>query len=214
MVISKLTAICNYRSIARGGLMLALIVGFAGSPAAAALVQITLIGNQNNSVSPVIDLDADVTGDGVDDITILAGSSESNPWTAYASINGTVFDTYGGTYAGSGGYTIDGGAGGSGMGNPMAGVTYFMPITFTDTGYSPGPVEAILEIRAQGHEEDPALSGIFLRRLIFDLNAGRGGPTGYSEFVSYPEAERIDVPEPASAAIIVGLLGAFCSRRP
>lgn len=171
----------------------------------AAIVQITQSGNQINSLSGD-DLVADVTGDGTADITIADQYYQpSLPWNTYVTIDGISFENIGDPSAGAA-YWIDGVLTGPVEG--LIGETYYLPFSFTDLGFSPSSIDALLEIRVQAHFEEAAQTGTILRRVLFDLDI-HGPPTGYSEFVSYPEAQRLNVPEPASA--LLALLGSLTS---
>jgi hypothetical protein len=210
---------CGAQSL--GALLIALVLVGTSQSADAALVQITLTGNQIISIYDPVepedfgdftgDLDPDVTGDGIADITIVDPLLQpATPWGTYAEINGVEFETVGDPSAGAA-YWIDGVLTGPIEG--IIGETYFMPFSFTDTGFSAGSISAVLEIGVLAHFEEPSLTGTFLRRVLFDLDV-HGTPTGYSEFTSYPEAQRQTVPEPASGAqLLMGLALVWRLRR-
>lgn len=184
--------------------------------ASAAMVQITQYGNQTTAAGGP-NFNADLTGDGVIDISLLYGFGYEGGMgydTTGVTINGTIFETLADDIEDVALYSIDdvtqeiiyGGA---------AGGTYFMPFTFTDTNYSPTAVDAILEIGILAHITDPGVHGIFLRRIIFDLDL-KGTPTDYSEYEVYPEAQHV-VPVPGAVWLLgsglIGLVGIARKRK-
>jgi len=183
--------------------LIAIILISTSFTANAALVQITQYGNQITSAAGN-NLNPDLTGDGNADISLYMMTSSNyapTAWDATAGVNGIIFETWGGSVYGDAIYKITDTSTSTTIAlvtaDGIAGETYFMPFTFTDSAYNPISVDAILEIRVQGHETLPEQNGLFLRRVLFDLDT-HGTPTGYSEFTSYPEAQHV-VPIPAAA---------------
>ncbi len=198
-----------HRAVSTFACLLAVILVGASLPAEAALVQITQTSNQITADSGNT-LNADVTGDGNFDVTF--SDELVNPSIlreAEININGVLFQAF--ALDPQAGYMIDGVV--TTVLDGIVGETYFMPITFTDIGFSPISVDAILEIRVQANSDTGLVDqvGVVLRRVLFDLDL-HGPPTGYSEFVSYPEAQRIVVPEPASGALLISAMGLVWGR--
>ena len=179
--------------------LMAIILVGTSFTANAALVQITQFGNQTTAGAG-INLNADVTGDGNDDITIT-GTYGYTVWTEFyagATINGIEF-TAASSDGGSGSaiYSVDSVTSAPIYASGVVGETYFLPFSFTDLDYNPISVDALLEIRVEGNIDVFEQTGVFLRRILFNLDT-HGTPTGYSEFTSYPEAQHV-VPIPAAA---------------
>ncbi|MEM7577828.1 MAG: hypothetical protein AAF328_10160 [Planctomycetota bacterium] len=173
-------------------------------PVEAALVQITQSGNR---VTPLGDfLDADLTGDGVDDVTITSVSfGGGSIYHMTASIEGQGFTVIGGSAAGGNAVVVTGGATiDAPEGTPVS-HSHYLPIVFSDAAYGLTDEDGFVEVFLYGDDENEDDTGITIRRLVFDPDQ-RGTP-GF-DGKSYPEAV---VPEPSTLA--AGLLSTVLFRR-
>ncbi|MFN3167927.1 MAG: hypothetical protein ACE37H_12785 [Phycisphaeraceae bacterium] len=184
-----------------------LALAMLGTTSHAALVQITQFGN---AVTPFADnLDPDLTGDGVPELTITATSFFSGGiYQADTTIDGQSYLAIGGTTAGGNVATV---TGITYVEAPVGGVAasgHLFNIVFSDPAYGLVDEDGIVEIYIRAQDTDQASSGVFIRRVIFDPDQ-RGTP-GFNENLSYPEAQPI--PEPTTAALLA-VAGPLTARR-
>ncbi|MEM1099330.1 MAG: hypothetical protein AAF656_08990 [Planctomycetota bacterium] len=165
------------------------------SPAHASLRQITQSGNV---VTPFADnLDADLTGDGIADVTITSTTFFAGGiFQAGTTIDGQAFLSIGGSTAGGNVAMITGVDDVSQPEGTSAELGYFFPIVFSDAAYGLTDEDGIVEVFIRADDTNQPDSGVFIRRLVFDPEQ-RGTP-GF-DGKSYPEAV---VPEPASALLM------------
>ena len=185
----------------------------------AATVQITLAGNKISSIGGD-QLNADLTGDGVNDLMPLTGNLLSNGVYVRLSggeglgavcASGTEFGVNGFVDASFGNGRGSGGAG-VGFGVPPLSRSYLNPVTFSDTRINGGvATEGWLQVdawSASGLEHTVELS-----RLIFD-----DASTTRPGFTSIPGVQTewvAAVPEPGSnlALLVLGANGLTLRRR-
>ena len=201
-----------------------LTTAVASSQASVVLNQITLSGNR--LTIGIYGLNADLTGDGTNDITLQAGGAN----TSYANvaINGNfvsakLFSYFGGVYS-----TffvtrcqVDAKFANNGVGVAVAAQTgyvpqnikYLNPISFTDARINGGAT-------TQGYLEVNAFNATFsnqvvaLTRLVFNPNSTTMTTAGLSTGTTYTEwVAPAVVPEPSSLGLLALGAGGLLARR-
>ncbi len=188
----------------------------------AALVQITITGNQITSTMGN-QLSADLTGDGIDDISIANavgrtftststfGSGFTTTYTnhiarvrldgyaASASYSGIAFISSASVPNG----TVRGGPG-------VGAVTGGFAITFTDARYGAN-INAFVEVDALGASN---IARVRINRVVFDDENLQGPAPTTAQVVGSNFAEATQIPEPSSLALLaLGATGLAARRR-
>ena len=194
--------------------MTALESTVASSQAFVTLNQITLTGNELSLAGN--NLNADVTGDGIDDINTTsfeAADGGSNGGYVSAVINGGAVNAL---ISSNDGCFVDaefapGGVGvrGSSGATPTS-IKYLNPISFTDARINGGEsTQGYLEVHAFNTVSKHVVE---LTRLVFNPNSTTMGTSGLSTSDTYTVWTA--VPEPSSFGLLaLGAGGLFARRR-
>ena len=200
-----------------------LTTAVASSQASVVLNQITLSGNR--LTIGIYGLNADLTGDGTNDITLQAGGV----YTSYANvvINGNNLSAErrsGFSGPSSSNFTMNfrvdakfanGGVGvGAQSGLSLQNIKYLNPISFTDARINGGAT-------TQGYLEVNAFNATFsnqvvaLTRLVFNPNSTTMTTAGLSTGTTYTEwvAPAASIPEPSSLGLLALGAGGLLARR-
>ena len=189
------------------------------SHAAATINQITL---SSNLLSTSLNgLNADLTGDGTNDITLGAGSG--NNGAAYVLINGnsvgalryTIIDSSSNPRMN---FIVDAifANGGVGVGYQaslsLQNIKYLNPISFTDARINGGATtQGYLEVNA--FNASPLSHTVALTRLVFDPNSTTMTTAGLSTGTTYTEWVAPAIPEPSSLGLLALGAGGLLARR-
>ena len=182
-----------------------------GTTSPAAIVQITQSGN---AVTPFADnLDADLTGDGIAELTITDTSFFAGGiYQAATTLDGQGYLALGGTTAGGNTVLVTGVTSDTAPEGGSAALSHYFLINFSDAAYGLTDEEGWVEVFLRADDTAQGDSGVFIRRLIFDPDQ-RGTPgfdPNASLQQSYPEAQ---VPEPGLAAAACLALAGLIRRR-
>ena len=166
-------------------------------------------------------LNADLTGDGTNDITLGAGVADVG--SAYVSINGnnvraaryTIIDSSSNARVT---FQVDaifanGGVGvGAQSGLSLQNIKYLNPISFTDARINGGATtQGYLEVNA--FNKSPLSHTVALTRLVFDPNSTTMTTAGLSTGTTYTEWVAPVVPEPSSLGLLALGAGGLLARR-
>ncbi|MEM7577825.1 MAG: hypothetical protein AAF328_10145 [Planctomycetota bacterium] len=189
----------------------AVVAVLASTTSHAAIVQITQSGNRATLF--VDNLDADLTGDGLPDVTItgvFANTIVPSPlaFGVGATINGIDFVAAGRTFLDVNLVEADGTDGVVALAGETAESSYYFPIVFSDADYGLTGEDGWVEVYVRANDTEPEDSGVEIRRLVFDPDQ-RGTP-GFDENLSYPEAV---VPEPTVGLTFTALATCALRRR-
>jgi len=187
----------------------------ASSQAFVTLNQITLTGNKLSLAGN--NLNADVTGDGISDISfqgVYFTSTGSGAAYAIAGINGRSVTAAIGLGKP---FSVDAQFANGGVGVPgslgaiPASIKYLNPISFTDARINGGAsTQGYLEVHASNTAYKPVVE---LTRLVFDPNSTTMGTSGLSTSTTYTEFVAAAVPEPSSFGLLALGAGGLVARR-
>ena len=188
----------------------------------AAVSTINQITLSSNLLSTSLNgLNADLTGDGTNDITLGAGVG--NYFAANVLINGnnvgaelfTALDpfSYPQIYFRVDALFANGGVGvGAQSGLSLQNIKYLNPISFTDARINGGATtQGYLEVNA--FNASPSSYTVALTRLVFDPNSTTMTTAGLSTGTTYTEWVAPAIPEPSSLGLLALGAGGLLARR-
>jgi len=201
----------NSKIIGKLGAGAATLAGITG--AHATIVQITLTGNQITESANT--LEADLTGDGIDDVIAANMQNTAQLPTGGTAITSSRFSasvkTTGGAFAFA--YYMKTAGGATSSSFSISGTQTndgLIAISFNDPAYG-GAVNAWLDIHVDQHSPSSE-AAVILQRVIWDDAQPTSRPTGITA-TDAPYAEATAVPEPSGIALLALGAGGLLLRR-
>jgi hypothetical protein len=175
----------------------------------AATVQITLTGNKISSTSAGGNtLNADITGDGVNDLTITSPFVSGSIGQAFIN-GGRVYASFSSLFYVDAQFAVGGVGNATAAAGSPQNINYLNPITFTDSRINGGALtNAWLQVNA--FNTGATSHTVALTRVIFD-----DASTTRPAFASIPgtQTEFSAVPEPSGLALLALGAGGLLVRR-